>query len=646
MKRALFRCDRARVPTSLSGVAWDLREDINCFDGQNLHLRIENISHALRAQIDDRTTDLVHLAAYVYAADQSVSRGGATDVFGDAWRREIYLCVPVSDPDFWSDQDVVKDLTEVLNFATDDHWFFHFSKAEGHEEQLVFNLNTAELMQAPDSVVLFSGGADSLCAAVEEVTVHNRRPALVSHRPAPVTDSRQGALRSHLQRYLPEWDFPHTSIWVNRMQKNPKDNAQRSRPFLFASLGAGVAESIGVKRVVLADNGVVSLNLPINDQIIGAKASRSTHPKFLDSMNKLLSRVLAGQPQLTNPLASRTRAESLAVLANAGLESLLQETNSCSNWRGHPNVTPHCGVCYQCVDRRFASQAAGLQEHDLAEKYARDIFRQELREGSEVLVATSYVRFARRIDKLLEEEDLFFEFPELANCILASDRDADGTARTLVAMLKRHARDVIDVLSAEISRAGNELAAERLPETCLVRLSIHSEHPEAVPLRPVAPQLSSDEAEAVARLRFKSDQLIEINGTPAGGKGNVVLVNGVEAVLDDASFVPFLRLVLALYESEDGYLSREELRYGSGLDGELALMPQGFDQALHRIRRSFRGRIGRNDPKEFIQVERGKVRLSTYHRFVVVDCETLLRHEDPRVRGLAQRIKSQQTLQA
>ena len=179
-----------------------------------------------------------------------------------------------------------------------------------------------------------------------------------------------------------------------------------------------------------------------------------------------------------------------------------------------------------------------------------------------------------------------------------------------------------------------------------LKLSIHSGHPEAVPLRPVAPQLSLDEAEAVARHRFKSDQLIEINGTPAGEKGNVVLVNGVEAVLDDASFVPFLRLVLALYESEDGYLSRKELRYGSDLDGELALMPQGFDQALHRIRRSFQGRIGRNDPKEFIQVERGKVRLSTYHRFVVVDCETLLRHEDPRVRGLAQRIKSQQTLQA
>ena len=330
------------------------------------------------------------------------------------------LCVPVSDPDFWSDRKLIEDLEDVLHFATDDNWFFHFSKAKGEEEQLVFDMSTAELMRRPDSVVLFSGGADSLCAAVEEVSVFGRRPALVSHRPAPVTDNRQETLRSHLQRFLPDWDFPHTSVWANRMRSRPKDSAQRSRAFLYASLGAAVAESVGVRRVVLADNGVVSLNLPINDQIIGAKASRSTHPKFLDGMNKVLKRVLPGQPQLTNPLATRTRAESLTVLSGAGLESLLQETNSCSNWRGHPNVTPHCGVCYQCVDRRFAAEAVGLVEHNLTERYERDIFRAPLQQGNEVLVATSYVRFARQIDKMPKDEDAFFEFPELANCILPS----------------------------------------------------------------------------------------------------------------------------------------------------------------------------------------------------------------------------------
>ena len=71
-------------------------------------------------------------------------------------------------------------------------------------------------------------------------------------------------------------------------------------------------------------------------------------------------------------------------------------------------------------------------------------------------------------------------------------------------------------------------------------------------------------------------------------------------------------------------------------------MPPGFDQALSRLRKSFRGRIGTLSPREFIQVQRTRVRLSTHPRYLSVDCHALLQHEDARVRALAERIKSLQ----
>jgi hypothetical protein len=41
--------------------------------GQNVTLRIEDISRKLVADVPDLLTDLVELAAYVYAADRSIS---------------------------------------------------------------------------------------------------------------------------------------------------------------------------------------------------------------------------------------------------------------------------------------------------------------------------------------------------------------------------------------------------------------------------------------------------------------------------------------------------------------------------------------------------------------------------------------------
>ena len=66
----------------------------------DLTLRMQNVSHALRGNVEARAADLVRIAAYVYAADQIVGRGGLTDIYGDRWRREFWLCVPVTDPDF------------------------------------------------------------------------------------------------------------------------------------------------------------------------------------------------------------------------------------------------------------------------------------------------------------------------------------------------------------------------------------------------------------------------------------------------------------------------------------------------------------------------------------------------------------------
>ena len=75
MKRVVVDCDGAIVPQVASVPEPPIRRSLN-HRGQsaNVNLQILIPATALLAGIDGRSGDLVRIASYVYAADQSVSR--------------------------------------------------------------------------------------------------------------------------------------------------------------------------------------------------------------------------------------------------------------------------------------------------------------------------------------------------------------------------------------------------------------------------------------------------------------------------------------------------------------------------------------------------------------------------------------------
>lgn len=285
-----------------------------------------------------------------------------------------------------------------------------------------------------------------------------------------------------LRYRFPSWAFPHLSFTIHRRGSDAADSSQRSRAFLYASLGTAVATELGVDDVYLGDNGVVSLNLPINDQLVGALVSRGTHPKFLELFNDFIESIFPDPPCVSNPLRYRTRAEVLGILQAHGCAPLLQETSSCSRERGRPAAQPQCGYCSQCVDRRFGAIASGLEDHDLVERYGLDIFTQPLPEGEAQTVALSYVRFARQIQKLTSD-DLFLEYPQLYECLSPSDPRPDETAEHILGLLKRHATGMLDTLAVMIKRQSQPLARGDAARDSLIQLVTGSGHEP--PLRPI-----------------------------------------------------------------------------------------------------------------------------------------------------------------
>lgn len=466
MSRHVFRCESARIPPKWKSVASVLE-----LGNENppLDLKLE-LPQIIEEAFGTKQRDLVRIAAYCYFADQSVSRGGLHDVNNVDWRREMLVAINVENPDLWRSSPVLEALKRTLGFLTDDSWDFSFSiRRPSEATQLRMFRTDAGQMGDVGCVSLFSGGADSLAAAVDAYQA-GLSPLLVSHRSSSLNASWQNELVRKLRERLGQQQgFSEAHAWVHRKESDARETSQRSRSFLFASLAVAVASCIGLTDVRLADNGVVSVNLPLTAATIGAQASRSTHPHYLRLICELATLVFEDRMHVHNPFWNKTRPETLIALKDAGVGDMVALTHSCAHPRGRTQSQPHCGGCSQCVDRRFGMLAAGLGGHDPAAHYAVEIFREGLPEGEPRTIALSYVRLARKLNRL-SEEDILAEFQELNECVDWTRADAILQAREIAGMLKRHARDALAVLKDELVSAADALVSNSLPQTCLVRL--------------------------------------------------------------------------------------------------------------------------------------------------------------------------------
>lgn len=479
MANSLVLCDGAEYRAKGNENGWDNRIAIfSRGNSTNLNLKFENLSSALLNPLDPLSSDLVRIASYIYAADQKIPRGSVKDVYGTSWTRKLHFIIPVSDPSKWSKPEVKDALVDTIGFLTGDSFSFDFVLgAPAITQEKLLDNNSMSNDEMPDCVILFSGGSDSLCAVVEKVICEGRHPILVSHRSLPLTDSRQANLVNLLRKYFPQWYFPRISVWVSLQGAKAEEYTQRSRSFLYCCLAIAVCGQTGTKEIFLADNGVVSLNPPTNAQLVGTTASRTTHPKFLSRIQNFANKLYENKFSITNPLQYRTRPEILEILKANNCLELLEETVSCAHSR-QTKMSPHCGVCSQCVDRRFATVAANLEAYDPVDRYKVDIFKDAIEDGVDKTLVVSYVRFAQEIEHMTPEE-IFRKYSELEDCILPEDQNAAETASKLADLLHRHASQVSLVVKEKLSKNANLIYEATLPESCLIRLIASGKHTQS-----------------------------------------------------------------------------------------------------------------------------------------------------------------------
>ncbi|MBX3516791.1 MAG: 7-cyano-7-deazaguanine synthase [Rhodospirillales bacterium] len=440
-----------------------------------VNLQIRDISTRMVQNVPEVLTDLLEIAAYVYCADQFTKRG--TDMMrnmGAEWRRKFDFHIPVRQPDIWSSAPVLDALTDTLGFLSEDEYRFEFvpySNPPTIQPYLEFGEPSSARGFQPDEVVLFSGGLDSFAGAVEHLIGAGRNVALVSHQSSTMVASRQTTLVDALRQRTRACQLFHVPLVVNKNHERGCEYTQRTRSFLFAALGAVVAALFGRKRILFFENGIVSLNFPTAEHVLGARATRTTHPRVLEGFSRLFSNVLEDTVAVENPYFWKTKSEVVQVIADHDCAELISETFSCTRVRTATRIGKHCGVCSQCVDRRFGILGAGLGEYEPADRYHVDFFTGNRKPGSELTMAETYVLAANKLAGMSEMAFLA-AYGQTFRVLRHLPGTPDENAKRIYELHKRHANTVCDVVDRAIQDHASGLRQHTLPDTCLLSLVI------------------------------------------------------------------------------------------------------------------------------------------------------------------------------
>jgi hypothetical protein len=186
--------------------------------------------------------------------------------------------------------------------------------------------------------------------------------------------------------------------------------------------------------------------------VVGARASRTTHPRTLAGFEAFFTALFGTRFAVDNRFQWDTKTDVVERIARAGCEGLIGRSRSCARtWQAETLSHMHCGVCSQCVDRRFAVLAAGRAEHDPATGYAVDLLTGAREPGEPSMMLSAYLSLAERVERM-GVSDFVVQFPELGRALPYLDKSPAAGASRAHELYRRHGQQVNRVIEAAIGQ--------------------------------------------------------------------------------------------------------------------------------------------------------------------------------------------------
>ncbi|HEX5701881.1 MAG TPA: Qat anti-phage system QueC-like protein QatC [Pyrinomonadaceae bacterium] len=296
-----------------------------------------------------RAWDLLSLALSVVTADLAGHRSRTET----GWTRDFELEVAVGDPEFWNTQTAT--IKKALDFLTTDRWRIHFIGGGARPPQ-----PNEPIQPDEDSVVLLSGGLDSLVGAID-LSASGKKPFAVSQTVRGDAE-KQVSFARNIGGGLRHLQLNHNAI-VPDPEEPP---SQRARSLNFIAYGIFVATTLASYRrgemvtLYVCENGFIAINPPLTGARLGSLSTRTMNPVFLRLVQSLIDS--AGlRVRIENPYQLMTKGEMLSACANQSLlEAHASLSTSCGRFMRYGYK--HCGRCMPCQIRRAAFRAWGFTD--------------------------------------------------------------------------------------------------------------------------------------------------------------------------------------------------------------------------------------------------------------------------------------------
>lgn len=294
-----------------------------------------------------RAWDLLSIAMSAVAADLGAHRR----VSPDGWTRDLTLTVAVDDADFWQSQSIL--IENMLRFLTTDRWSFEFV-AGGRIPAPPRKITWPK----QDSVLLLSGGLDSLIGAIDVAV--DSDPFAVSHTVRGNSDDQA--------RFASSIGLNHIQLnHAIRVPESESPPGQRARSIAFLAYGVLVAtclsryEKGSAVDLFVCENGFISINPPLTDLRLGSLSTRTTHPFYLGEFQRLLEAADL-KVKIKTPYQFKTKGQMLEECRDPTyIANVASRSTSCGRFNHYGNQ--HCGRCLPCIIRRAAFNRAGIEDN-------------------------------------------------------------------------------------------------------------------------------------------------------------------------------------------------------------------------------------------------------------------------------------------
>lgn len=294
--------------------------------------------------------DLLSIALSLMSADLAGHRKKSPD----GWTRQFELTISVIDPVFWNEQSEL--LSSLFGFLSTDVWRFNF--IEGGFMPCP-DMHKA-VYPEEDSVVLISGGLDSLIGAIDLIE-SGERPYAVSQI------VRGDAEKQTLFANLLGGGLSH--FQANHNAKIPNQEApasQRSRSIIFLAYGILIATTLAKYHkgeevtLYICENGFIAINPPLTGGRIGSLSTRTTHPIALGLLQEIL--IKSGlKVRIENPYRFQTKGEMLVKCKDQKfIKTWAYRSTSCGRYKQFGYT--HCGRCVPCLIRRASFNRWGNKD--------------------------------------------------------------------------------------------------------------------------------------------------------------------------------------------------------------------------------------------------------------------------------------------